>query len=576
MAEVKDKTTPLFVVAIGGTGMRCLESFVHLCAIGMFDNRSINILTLDTDSGNGNKERAEQLVENYIAIKRGNGKEYGQPNINTFFSAQIRMYKYATDYSGDTRNSYRSLQATTGLSQEDKEQNEDLADLFLDRDTVQEFNLSHGYRAQTHLGSMLMYHSILESARNRSEGKNTKNKDQDEALCAFLEELNGANNPRVFIFGSIFGGTGASSIPIIPVAFRDAIRLMAQIKEGSASMDFNEVRFGASLLTDYFTFKGPNKEQKQKGDEVIADSGNFALNCQAALDFYSKDPTVKQVYKRLYNIGWPLNATKYGNEKDDKVQTGGNTQRNDCHVVELMCACAAYDFFTLEDADLKELKFVYRSPQYEQNYCFTGKDFMGAQKGDVFTNKLGAFLSFSHLALSHFKGAVAGSATGSGSTNGVKEFLQFFKDNNIEGYEPNQEWNDSEMDLINKYLRLFAYEYANTSSEFQKGWLFQVYDSVGQSQFLFKSTAFQQDIIKNSTVDEGDIFLDEQHNWCEKSWLPGKGKSHTDSYNKLGKCMKEERAKNFEGQSVSSTKEKFLAHIYNGITIAQKYNTNKR
>ena len=28
----------LFVIAIGGTGMRCLESFVHLCAIGMFDN----------------------------------------------------------------------------------------------------------------------------------------------------------------------------------------------------------------------------------------------------------------------------------------------------------------------------------------------------------------------------------------------------------------------------------------------------------------------------------------------------------------------------------------------------------
>ena len=27
----------LFVIAIGGTGMRCLESFVHLSAIGMFD-----------------------------------------------------------------------------------------------------------------------------------------------------------------------------------------------------------------------------------------------------------------------------------------------------------------------------------------------------------------------------------------------------------------------------------------------------------------------------------------------------------------------------------------------------------
>lgn len=47
----------LFVIAIGGTGMRCLEAFVHLCAIGMFDNEEINILTLDTDQSNGNKGR---------------------------------------------------------------------------------------------------------------------------------------------------------------------------------------------------------------------------------------------------------------------------------------------------------------------------------------------------------------------------------------------------------------------------------------------------------------------------------------------------------------------------------------
>ena len=37
----------LFVIAIGGTGMRCLESFVHLCAAGMFDSRTIEVMMLD-------------------------------------------------------------------------------------------------------------------------------------------------------------------------------------------------------------------------------------------------------------------------------------------------------------------------------------------------------------------------------------------------------------------------------------------------------------------------------------------------------------------------------------------------
>ena len=45
------------VIAIGGTGMRCAESLVQLCAMGMFDNTEINLLALDTDLENGNFKR---------------------------------------------------------------------------------------------------------------------------------------------------------------------------------------------------------------------------------------------------------------------------------------------------------------------------------------------------------------------------------------------------------------------------------------------------------------------------------------------------------------------------------------
>lgn len=58
----------LFLIAIGGTGMRCLEAFVHLCAAGMFDDQEIEILTLDTDQSNGNKSRVEGLVELYNKV----------------------------------------------------------------------------------------------------------------------------------------------------------------------------------------------------------------------------------------------------------------------------------------------------------------------------------------------------------------------------------------------------------------------------------------------------------------------------------------------------------------------------
>ena len=152
----------LFIIAIGGTGMRCLEAFVHLCAVGMFDNEEINILTLDTDQSNGNKGRVERLIELYNKVKTDNPESPGgSPNSNTFFSSKLNLYRFYTDYSMANRSTYSKLSATQGVGQETEEDDHDLADLFLEHDTVQSFNLEHGYRAQTHLGSMLMYHGIV-------------------------------------------------------------------------------------------------------------------------------------------------------------------------------------------------------------------------------------------------------------------------------------------------------------------------------------------------------------------------------------------------------------------------------
>ena len=94
----------LFIIAIGGTGMRCLESFVHLCAIGMFDNQEIDILTLDTDESNGNKKRVEDLVDHYIRIKSSPTEIGGKPGSNTFFSAKLNLTKYWTNYNSGRDN----------------------------------------------------------------------------------------------------------------------------------------------------------------------------------------------------------------------------------------------------------------------------------------------------------------------------------------------------------------------------------------------------------------------------------------------------------------------------------------
>lgn len=537
----------LFVVAIGGTGMRCLESFVHLCAIGMFDGEEINILTLDTDQTNGNKGRVERLIELYNKIKSADPAKIdgGTPNVDTFFSAKLNLYKFFTDYTNQQRKNYKLLSQMSNLTPEQNADNEDLARLFLDENTVQQFDLDHGYRAQTHLGSMLMYHGIVEAAIHYAQDKD-KSHEQEKALCEFLTKLAQAGQAaRVFVFGSVFGGTGASSIPVIPTAFKDATAICT-----SSALDLSKVKFGSTLLTQYFTFPAPDASQLAK-EKVVANSQNFALNSQAALQFYQADPTVKTVYKRLYLIGWPLAADDKIVSKSDKPITGGGDQKNACHVVELMSACAAFDFFNLNDGDLsgKDTEYVYRSVHYDvKSFDFEGSDFMG-NYGKKFMNKLGAMFSFAHVVL-----AKQGAAFG---MDGVKSLLGRLNDQHVTDFESLE---DNQAKEIDNYLKYFGYEYNDKEDIIVPGWIYQIRASVKQGKFIFDPKAFPQTRREIEKVDPGDIFSDEKYQW-NKKWP-------NDRYDYFIKTTVTKSLPR-EDQKVNTVKERFLATIYNGITNSQ-------
>lgn len=546
-----------FIIAIGGTGMRCLESFVHMCAAGIFDDKEFHILTLDTDSQNGNKERTESLINLYNNIKKQEGKEdEGLANKNTFFSSKLTLYKYFTNL-GDKdhgRDNYIRLSSVNNQDDETKRTNEDLAELFLDRESVQQFDLAHGFRAQTHLGCMLMYHSIVEAAKNVTKNK-ANAKPEEEALCNFLEKMLAAgSNGRVFIFGSIFGGTGASSIPVLPEAFNKAIEVRF-----NKSLDFNSIKFGTTLLSQYFSFKNPDEQQRKKEKGIIADSGLFALNSQAALQFYLNDATVKSCYKHLYHIGWPNEIDNYSKDGENETITGGIEQKNKCHVVELLCACAAYDFFKKSDAEMQKTE-----PQYwfhgvetsESGLLFTGKTFVGVD-GDVFTNKLGAFLSLAHVILTNHEA--------SKGVDGTKKFIEFINQSGIVSFNSIKE---DELKQIDEYMRRFAYRIEN--SKVNDGWIYQICKSI-KGKFIFKSNAFISNIneLNAKTYDPGDLFEESGHNWATENGMLGFGKKT--SYDKLIEKLKEPIIVDENKQNVKTTKEKFLAHLYNTITKLENY-----
>jgi len=419
-----------------------------------------------------------------------------------------------------------------------------LAELFLSEE-VQNFDLSHGYRAQTHLGSYLMYHAITDLAKRLKAGVDIK--DGEKQFEEFLNLLyNAKDQARIFVFGSIFGGTGASSIPVIPKALNDALDIYG---DGKMSID-KGAKFGATLLSEYFKFKKPADSQKSNRDNaIIADSSFFTLNSQAALQFYQSDPTVKKTYQKMYHIGWPIDAIDYSKGKNEKETiTGGAAQKNQCHITEFMCGCAAWDFFH-SDRFLSEAEsvYLYKSVRFEDNVLnFSKDDFIGDGKnGELFGKKFGNFVAFMHLVLTKNEGALG--------HDGVNLLLKRIGEVTDIYSALDQQYTS----LLTKYFRSFGYTIDN--GVFVPGWLYQIKNSV-PGKLVLDSTAYTTVPKELKKLDAGELFTEKELHWKSK-FIGG-------SYDPFISTLKDEDTLPSSNQNANVTHEKFIAHIYNSINAS--------
>lgn len=264
---------------------------------------------------------------------------------------------------------------------------------------------------------------------------------------------------------------------------------------------------------------------------------------------------MKMCYRRLYHVGWPLQSCAL-NEKDEtsvKTETGGANQKNNCHVVELFCACAAYDFFSLDDSAMSNAKatYLYRSAPFEGNhFSFSGADFLGTD-GNKFETKLGAFFSFAHIIL--------GRQGGSRTSEGTKGLVNRLSEHKITDYDSIAL---EQLREIDKYFQIFSYYFENNAN-LKLGWIYQIYNSITPGKFIFKSSAFEMKPSAIGNVDPGDVFEDTRHTW-DKPFIGNRYetfiKGLTDNTSSLPRPE----------QKANTLKEKLLAHMCNAIKIAQK------
>lgn len=517
-----------FLIGIGGTGMRCLEAFIHLCAVGLLDNKEFHILSIDTDHQNGNKDQTDTLIDKYVQI-RTEKEEQLDPKAESFFTAKVHFYQFSTEHS--QRSGMTSLSDKAGIRMGSTEK--EIADLLFD-DDVQRLDLAHGYRAQTHLGSFLMYHELIDEVKKH---KNDSLLSQRNQLIGFLRKMQGeeGKDAKIFIMGSIFGGTGASSIPVIPRFIRDAMNIL------DSSLPLNpSVAFGATLLTSYFNFE-VNEEQK-RDERVIADSKFFALNSQAALTFYHDDASIEQGYKTMYHIGWPSNPIDVQDKDSPKTITGGAAQKNPGHVIEFLCAFAASNFFEHSANNIHTKYFRTVKDKGQNHLVFDARDFDNAL-GDMLTDKMGAFLGFALMLNSHtFKGDIVS--------------LLSQMNQSLEKYY--NTINPSDLKSLEDYLKRFAYH--QNGSTIVDGWLRELKKSLSYDDFLFNAACYDHNKIQK--FNWGAIFKEEGKNFKLKKKLFGK-QDYSDAWDhfkiKFLDIFKKER-KNLD--AITNHQERLIKHIY--------------
>ncbi|MGH9800787.1 MAG: hypothetical protein ACRD82_10515, partial [Blastocatellia bacterium] len=272
------------VIGIGGTGARCVEAMVYLAAAGVFQN-DLNILIVDADRSNGNSDSAKQLVESYQRLqalsqpsgpKRGGiwgkfGKKLPQPEL---FKARINQTgdgdRLPIDWHSPNPSSvtfsrlikYQSLPDTL----------KKYLELFYTSDDL-EMTMEEGYRGRTNVGSVALKQDLESTASL-----------DGHRMRRFLGELNRDLNQeeaKLFVIGSVFGGTGAAGLPTIPALLNNLP------DEVLAPGNRQKLIYGAAMMCPYFTFPPPSNNQEEHPG---TNSSRHAIATQAALLHYANVP----------------------------------------------------------------------------------------------------------------------------------------------------------------------------------------------------------------------------------------------------------------------------------------------
>lgn len=370
-------------IALGGTGTKVAQALVNWLSLGLplkfedtgqglrsaqgywEESDALEIWRIDPDGACGAEDCLQSAVKNYHDIQASLGSDTSKPG-SALWTLPVE-YVPAVNAVDPTQIAGGKEQFSTVrdiMRCPDGEISSRILSLFYTSQDL-DVDLRSGLYQKAFLGS-----ALFQGVVDRIDEEHVKAKAQ-EAM-------------RIFICGSLFGGTGASGIPVL------AQRFMR--KKEREKYDWI---IGGCILGPYYMIPTPKMPElpeswKNLGDGVIindlldrgmskkevddlvaevcrknpgrpeaevrkilggyyADMAQVKVRSAASLAFYSDEQARERFFDRLYLVGDPTEFTR----NNAAFSNGGKDQRNPSFSHEYVAALSALDFFSAARGALK-------------------------------------------------------------------------------------------------------------------------------------------------------------------------------------------------------------------------------
>lgn len=413
-----------YFISVGGSGARVLESLTHLCAAGLLPNEErqgqLYAMSIDPDIGNGNLNRTDAL------LKCLNG--FQDAKVGTGTPLLKTPLKLANPFVWSPTPKNMCLDDIISYSHyEETPLGKLYESLYTEKERTTE--LDEGFRGHPSIGAAVMGIKAAADVTTASAWENL--------ISAVHSDVNITGSAKIFLAGSVFGGTGAAGLPTIARLLREIFA--DYIHEG-------KVRIGSALLLPYFSFSPTKEEAENSG--LFASAENFLTNTKAALHYYAD--TGKDRYDSMYFIGDETMT------KMSKFSVGAASQRNDAHIVDVFAAMAAAHFYGNDDGQ----HCYYISRNQQRAFCWEDLPDVAMENGTIVSvrERFVQFVRFVFAYLHIVKPVLSELASGKG-INENAWYVNYWKDK-IKATAP-------EVRNFGKYAEEFV------------GWLHQVEHSSG-------------------------------------------------------------------------------------------------